>query len=241
MQSDKYPLLEGKHPAIVALLGSRFDLTFLERDEERIAESEAEYRAIRLVSARAMLHYGYRHWLSSMRRDYPVPWATPLLYERSIIPYATVFSNAGGKARAREMIPETGFEFPSPRFDRNFFEGVIDGGLCCIERRGMKRLHWKRLTYDQFSYVCKVVRGQLDLQPPKKRKKLPVLLTEQELERFFKAIDDCGTNRSHFSGIRTGKKKGTATSPITSSSPPPAAILVRLLLLRFSTCWRGPG
>ena len=50
----------------------------------------------------------------------------------------------------------------------------------------------ERLTYDQFAYACKVVRGQLDLSPPKRRKKLPVLLTDQELGRFFRAIDDCG-------------------------------------------------
>jgi len=64
--------------------------------------------------------------------------------------------------------------------------------LTPIIKRVEKIARHERLTYEQFAYVCKVVRRQLDLTPPKRRKKLPVLLTEQELERFFKTIDQCG-------------------------------------------------
>ena len=64
--------------------------------------------------------------------------------------------------------------------------------LTPIIRKIERIVRHERLSYDQFAYVCKVVRGQLDLTPTRRRKKLPVLLTEQELEAFFKAIDDCG-------------------------------------------------
>jgi integrase/recombinase XerD len=64
--------------------------------------------------------------------------------------------------------------------------------LTAVVKKMERIVRHERLTYEQFAYVCKVVRGQLDLKPKKKRKKLPVLLTDKELERFFETIDDCG-------------------------------------------------
>jgi integrase/recombinase XerD len=64
--------------------------------------------------------------------------------------------------------------------------------LTAVVKKMERLVRHERLTYEQFAYVCKVVRGQLDLRPKKKRKKLPILLTDKELEGFFKAIDDCG-------------------------------------------------
>src|SRR5437016_5936360 len=49
-----------------------------------------------------------------------------------------------------------------------------------------------RLGYDDFLYVCQQVRRKLGLRRPKKPRRLPQLLPEAELERFFKAIQDCG-------------------------------------------------
>ena len=48
------------------------------------------------------------------------------------------------------------------------------------------------LTHDQFAYVTKCVRRTLALSPNRKPKRLPVLLTDPELEAFFKAIDGTG-------------------------------------------------
>jgi len=54
----------------------------------------------------------------------------------------------------------------------------------------------ERLNYDDFIYVCREARKKLGLKRPKKQRKLPQLLTEAELKRFFKEIQK-GGNLQH--------------------------------------------
>ena len=49
-----------------------------------------------------------------------------------------------------------------------------------------------RLGYADFLYVCQQVRRRLGLRRPKKERRLPQLLPEAELKRFFQAIQECG-------------------------------------------------
>jgi site-specific recombinase XerD len=70
----------------------------------------------------------------------------------------------------------------------------------------------ERLTYDDFAYVCQQARKKLGLKRPRKEKRLPHLLTEIELKRFFKVIQECG-NLQHeimlkmlfFTAVRVGE------------------------------------
>src|SRR5258708_28008513 len=50
----------------------------------------------------------------------------------------------------------------------------------------------ERLDYDGFLYVCQQARRRLGLVRPKRRRKLPQLLSELDLKRFFRAIQECG-------------------------------------------------
>jgi integrase/recombinase XerD len=49
-----------------------------------------------------------------------------------------------------------------------------------------------RLSYDDFLYVSQQARKKLGLRRPKKERRLPHLLPEAELKRFFQTIQDCG-------------------------------------------------
>jgi integrase/recombinase XerD len=50
----------------------------------------------------------------------------------------------------------------------------------------------QRLDYDGFLYVCQQARRKLGLRKPKKEHRLPQLLSEGDLKRFFHVIQDCG-------------------------------------------------
>jgi len=50
----------------------------------------------------------------------------------------------------------------------------------------------QRLDYDGFLYVCQQARRKLGLRKPKKERRLPQLLSEGDLKRFFQVIQDCG-------------------------------------------------
>lgn len=50
----------------------------------------------------------------------------------------------------------------------------------------------ERLSYDDFRYVCQQARRKLGLRKPKRERKLPQLLPEAELKRFFRIIQECG-------------------------------------------------
>ena len=50
----------------------------------------------------------------------------------------------------------------------------------------------QRLSYDDFLYVCQQARKKLGLRKPKRERKLPQLLPEVELRKFFRIIQECG-------------------------------------------------
>lgn len=49
-----------------------------------------------------------------------------------------------------------------------------------------------RLDYDGFAYVCQQARRKLGLRRPRRERKLPQLLTADELKHFFRIIESCG-------------------------------------------------
>lgn len=50
----------------------------------------------------------------------------------------------------------------------------------------------ERLSYDEFGYMCQQARKKLGLKKPKRERKLPQLLTAEELTRFFRAVREGG-------------------------------------------------
>jgi len=50
----------------------------------------------------------------------------------------------------------------------------------------------ERLDYDDFLYVCQQARKKLGLRKPKRERKLPQLLPEAELKKFFRHLQECG-------------------------------------------------
>jgi integrase len=70
----------------------------------------------------------------------------------------------------------------------------------------------ERLSYDEFGYVCQQARKKLGLKKPKRERKLPQLLTADELTRFFRAVRESG-NLQHeimlkllfFTAVRVGE------------------------------------
>jgi integrase len=50
----------------------------------------------------------------------------------------------------------------------------------------------ERLSDDEFSYVCQQVRKKLGLKKPPRERKLPHLLTADELTGFFRAVREGG-------------------------------------------------
>ena len=50
----------------------------------------------------------------------------------------------------------------------------------------------ERLDYDDFLYVCQRARKKLELRNPKRERKLPQLLPEAELKKFFRRLQECG-------------------------------------------------
>lgn len=70
----------------------------------------------------------------------------------------------------------------------------------------------ERLSYDEFGYVCQQARKKLGLKKPRQDRKLPQLLTAEELTRFFRAVQGSG-NVQHeillkllfFTAVRVGE------------------------------------
>jgi integrase/recombinase XerD len=50
----------------------------------------------------------------------------------------------------------------------------------------------ERLSYPDFIYVCQQARKKLGLRKPRTERKLPQLLPEAGLKRFFRVIQECG-------------------------------------------------
>jgi site-specific recombinase XerD len=70
----------------------------------------------------------------------------------------------------------------------------------------------ERLSYDDFIYVCQQARKKLGLKKSRREKRLPQILSETELKKFFQVISDCG-NLQHeimlkllfFTAVRVGE------------------------------------
>ncbi len=79
----------------------------------------------------------------------------------------------------------------------------------------------ERLGYEDFVYVCQQVRQKLGLRRPKKEHRLPQLLPEVELKKFFRVIQQCG-NLQHeimlkllfFTAVRVSELVGIRVSDI---------------------------
>jgi integrase/recombinase XerD len=79
----------------------------------------------------------------------------------------------------------------------------------------------ERLSYEDFVYVCQQARKKLGLCRPKKERKLPQLLPEAELKKFFRVIQRCG-NLQHeimlkllfFTAVRVSELVGIRISDI---------------------------
>jgi integrase/recombinase XerD len=50
----------------------------------------------------------------------------------------------------------------------------------------------ERFDYADFLYICQQARRKLGLRKPKKERKLPQLLPETDLKRFFRVLQECG-------------------------------------------------
>ena len=50
----------------------------------------------------------------------------------------------------------------------------------------------ERLGYEDFLYVCQQARKKLGLRKPTRERKLPQLLSDRELRKFFGALQECG-------------------------------------------------
>jgi site-specific recombinase XerD len=79
-------------------------------------------------------------------------------------------------------VPQNSPDFVPPN---GIAKSVAVGQLVRLARR-------ERLGYDEFLYVCQQARKKLGLRKPKKQRRLPKLLSDPELKRFFHEIQSCG-------------------------------------------------
>jgi len=73
----------------------------------------------------------------------------------------------------------------------DFVKAEISGKIEIVEKF-VRLARKERLTYDDFIYVCQQARKKLGLQKPRKEKRLPQILSETELKKFFQVIRGCG-------------------------------------------------
>src|SRR5260370_25197517 len=64
-------------------------------------------------------------------------------------------------------------------------KSAVVAQLVRIERKA-------RLGYDDFLYISQQAREKLGLRRGRKERRLPQLLADADLKRFFRAIQDCG-------------------------------------------------
>lgn len=78
----------------------------------------------------------------------------------------------------------------SPKIE--FFEKTEKSEKSEIIEKIVRLARKERLSYDDFVYVCGQARKKLGLRRPRQEKRLPQLLSEFELKKFFQVIQDCG-------------------------------------------------
>jgi integrase/recombinase XerD len=86
----------------------------------------------------------------------------------------------GGSRVAKKGEKRTDFVAPSEKA-----KSRVVGQIVRLARKS-------RLDYADFLYVCQQARRKLGLRKPKKERKLPQLLPETDLKRFFRVIQECG-------------------------------------------------
>src|SRR6202011_4748051 len=88
-----------------------------------------------------------------------------------------------------------------------------------------------RLGYDDFLYVSQQTRRKLGLRRVLKQRRLPQLLTEAELKRFFRAIQDCGDVQHEIADVdlrglqdlhQSGQGRQLPPHPVPGELPPGA-------------------
>lgn len=72
------------------------------------------------------------------------------------------------------------------------FVSANENAKCEVVAQIVRIARKARLSYDDFLYISQQVRKKLGLRRSKKERRLPQLLPETELKRFFQAIQDCG-------------------------------------------------
>jgi integrase/recombinase XerD len=87
---------------------------------------------------------------------------------------------SGGSRVAKKVEKRPDFVAPSEKAKSH-----VVGQIVRLARK-------ERLDYADFLYVCQQARRKLGLRKPKKERKLPQLLPEADLRRFFRVIQDCG-------------------------------------------------
>jgi integrase/recombinase XerD len=91
------------------------------------------------------------------------------------------FSWSSGDSRvAKKAEKRSDFVAPSERAKSH-----VVGQIVRLARK-------ERLDYADFLYVCQQARRKLGLRKPKKERKLPQLLPEAVLKRFFQVLQECG-------------------------------------------------
>lgn len=75
---------------------------------------------------------------------------------------------------------------------RPHFVSSSDKAKSALVEQIARLAHRAHLDYDGFLYVCQQARRKLGLRKPRREQRLPRLLTEPELKRFFDVIQNCG-------------------------------------------------
>ena len=76
--------------------------------------------------------------------------------------------------------------------NRHNFVSANESAKSQTVARIMRLARKARLDYTDFIYVCRQARRKLGLRKPKTKRKLPQLLSEVDLKRFFKVLQSCG-------------------------------------------------
>jgi integrase/recombinase XerD len=93
---------------------------------------------------------------------------------------AKVYGQSGGHRVAKQAETQPDFVAPSEKAKSH-----VVGQIVRLARK-------ERLDYADFLYVCQQARRKLGLRKPKKERKLPQLLPEADLKRFFRVLQECG-------------------------------------------------
>jgi integrase/recombinase XerD len=79
-----------------------------------------------------------------------------------------------------------------PAAKRPDFVSINEKAKAAVVAQLVRLARKARLSYDEFLYVSQQARKKLGLRRVQQERRLPQLLAETELKRFFRAIEDCG-------------------------------------------------